>query len=215
MTLEIPLVSSTSYCPLKKVNRSLTGTEHGHSNSFIANAQVLLLAAGYLHRLQPVELYALGRSSLYLNAVSNRLAASSTKSRFLGMIAGMAISELVEPAGKAMKFDLDGFDSEEAEWYMSLTRFDDKMSSIQDFHILESGKEKISKPKKTSKAKVTWGPSSIQRESSKIVAIEEIIDDDAEDEDEEFMPYAKPDSDASDSEDDPTLVQRGKLTAPV
>lgn len=131
------------------------------------------------------------------------------------MIVGMAISDLVEPAGKAMKFDLEGFDTEEAEWYLSLTKVDDKMSSIQDLQRLEPGKEKISKPAKTYKPKVAWAPSPIQRESSKIVAIEEIIDDDVEDEEDEFMPYAKPDSDASDSEDDPTLVQRGKPTAPV
>ncbi|KAI7976913.1 hypothetical protein EIK77_010144 [Talaromyces pinophilus] len=131
------------------------------------------------------------------------------------MIVGMAISDLVEPAGKAMKFDLEGFDTEEAEWYLGLTRVDDKMSSIQALQELEPGKEKISKSAKTSKPKVAWAPASIQRESSKIVAIEEIMDDDVEDEEDEFMPYAKPDSDASDSEDDPTLVQRGKPTAPV
>lgn len=134
------------------------------------------------------------------------------------MIVGMAISELVEPAGNAMKFDLEGFDTEEIEWYLGLTRVDDKMSSIQDLQKLEPGKQGTSKikPLKTLKPKVAWAPSSaIQRESSKIVAIEEITDDDSEDEEEEFMPYAKPDSDASDSEDDPTLVQRGKPTAPV
>lgn len=133
------------------------------------------------------------------------------------MIVGMAISELVEPPGKMMKFDLEGFDSGDVQWYLGLTRVDDKISSIQDLHQLDFGREKISQPKKTSEAKVAWAPSSVQRESSKIVAIEEIIDDDddAEDEEEEFMPYAKPDSDASDSEDDPTLVQRGKVTAPV
>jgi telomere length regulation protein len=131
------------------------------------------------------------------------------------MIVGMGISDLVEPAGKAMKFDLEGFDGEETEWYLALTRVDDKIGSIQDLQKFDSEKEKISKPAKTSKPKVAWAPSSIQRESSKIVAIEEIIDDDDEDEEEEFMPYDKPDSDASDSEDDPTLVQRGKPTAPV
>lgn len=114
-----------------------------------------------------------------------------------------------------MKFDLEGFDSEEVEWYLGLARVDDKISSIQDLLELEPGKENISKPAKTSKPKVAWAPSPIQRESSKIVAIEEIMDDDVEDEEDEFMPYAKPDSDASDSEDDPTLVQRGKPTAPV
>lgn len=182
----------------------------------VANAQILLLTAGYLQRLQSAELYAIGRSSLYLNAVSNRLAASSTKSRFLGMIVGMAISELVEPAGKTMKFDLEGFDSRDVEWYLGLTRVDDKMSSIQDLYRLDVGREEISNLKKTSKAKVALTPSSVQRESSKIVSIEEIVnDDDAEEEEEEFMPYSKPDSDASDSEDDPTLVQRGKPTAPV
>lgn len=116
-----------------------------------------------------------------------------------------------------MKFDLEGFDAEEVEWYLGLTSIDDKMSSVQDLQELGPGKQKTSKSMKTPKPKVAWAPSPGQRESSKIVAIEEISDDDddAEDEEEEFLPYAKPDSDASDSEDDPTLVQRGKPTAPV
>ncbi|EED13225.1 conserved hypothetical protein [Talaromyces stipitatus ATCC 10500] len=187
-----------------------------------ANAQILLLAAGYLHRLQPSELYVIGRSSLYLNAVSNRLAASATRARFLGMIVGMAVSELVEPAGKAMKFDLEGFDDEEAEWYLGLTRVEDKMSSIHDLQKLEPENQRPSKPVETLRPKVVpvkHPPSSaIQRERSKIVAIEEISDEDDEDDEEEedeFMPYAKPDSDASDSEEDTTLVQRGKPSAPV
>ena len=56
----------------------------------------------------------IGRSSIFLGSISNRLAASSTRARFLGLIVGTAISELVEQPGKAMKFDLQEMESEEA-----------------------------------------------------------------------------------------------------
>lgn len=114
-----------------------------------------------------------------------------------------------------MKFDLEGFDTDEAEWYLGLSKVNDKMSSIQDLQKLEPGKQQISKPLEASRPKGPRVKRPIQSENSKIVAIEEIIDDDDENEEDEFMPYAKPDSDASDSEEDPTLVQRGKPTAPV
>lgn len=192
------------------------------TNTFfsLANAQVLLLAAGHLQKLQPAELHATGRSSLYLNAVSNRLAASSTRARFLGMVVGMAISNLVEPTGKAMKFDLEEFETEEVDWYLGLTSVIDKIGSVQDLGSLTLENRKLRGPGKPLKPQVeqikrTPPRAAIRKESSKIVAIEEVSDDDIDMSEDEFIPYAKPDSDASDSEDDPTLVQRNKPTAPV
>lgn len=188
-------------------------------NATTANAQVLLLAAGYLQRIQPTELYTIGRSSLYLNAVSNRLAASSTRARFLGMVVGMAISSLVEPPGKALKFELEGPEKEEAEWYLGLTGVDDRLGSIEDLQSLNMESGKASEALETVRPKSTRlshpRASAVQKERSKVVAIEEISDEDLSMEDEDFIPYAKPDSDASDSEEDPTLVQRSKPTAPV
>jgi telomere length regulation protein len=134
------------------------------------------------------------------------------------MVVGMAISNLVEPTDKAMKFDLEEFETEEAEWYLGLTRIDDKMGSIKDLRDLAAEKGKLREPRQSVKSKVGKinRPSpTIQRERLKIVAIEEVSDDDIDMKEDEFIPYAKPDSDASDSEEDPTLVQRGKPTAPV
>ncbi|KAG9750242.1 hypothetical protein KCU75_g13636, partial [Aureobasidium melanogenum] len=64
-----------------------------------ACAQVLLLLAGYAHRAQPMSLFIMARSSAHLNGMSNRLNSSSPRARFLGMIVGMAISDLVDKPG--------------------------------------------------------------------------------------------------------------------
>ena len=57
-------------------------------------------------------------------------------------------------------------------------------------------------------------PPTPSQQASKIISIEE-IDDEAEDENDGIMTYGKPDSDAEDSDDDPTLITRNKPTAPV
>lgn len=216
----IALASNIPYCSLKRVSQQSFAKLMALSiNAVVANAQVILLAAGFLQRLQPTELHTIGRSSLYLNAVSNRLAASSTRARFLGMVVGVAISNLVEPPGKGLKFEFEGLENEEAEWYLRLPRLDDRLGSIRDLHGPDIEAGKVGETLETARPKtvrLNRTPASTgQRERSKIVAIEEISDDDLSMEDEDFIPYAKPDSDASDSEDDPTLVQRGKPTAPV
>lgn len=184
---------------------------------FIANAQILLLAAGYLHRSQPTEVESVTRSSIYLNAVSNRLAASSSRARFLGMVVGMAISELVEAPGKGLKFDLEGLETEEAQWYLNLTRVRDKIGSISDLKRSKHGEAENPKQTTANHPRLSRPPKSVNtRPTARIVAIEEIEDDEDEnEEDDEFIPYEKPDSDASDTEEDPTLIQRGKPTAPV
>src|SRR5689334_13928054 len=95
------------------------------------------------------------------------------------MVAGMAISNLVEPTDKAMKFDLEGFETEEAEWYLGLTRIDDKIGSIKDLRGLAPEKGKIREPRVKPKVEKINRPSpTIQRQRSKIVAIEEVSDDD-------------------------------------
>lgn len=182
-----------------------------------ANAQVILLAAGYVHRSQPSELVDVGKSGVYLNAVSNRLAATSPRSRFLGMVVAMEISALVDGPEKAMKFDIEEMDSEEAKWYRSLTGIEDSVGAIQD---LSDWKE-TSAPQEAKKdiqgfstKRRAGNASHAHVHTSKIVAIEEVSTEDEEDE-EDLMSYEKPDSDASDSEDDPTLIQRSKPTAPV
>lgn len=158
----------------------------------------------------------IGRSSIFLNAVSNRLAASSTRARFLGMTVGTAISELIEQPGKGMKFDLPEMKSEEATWYLDLMKRKDTLGSLDS---LRSQDKSTSQNLAAKKAERPTAPAQKQgnQSRSKVVAIEEINESENEDdeEDEDLIPYEKPDDDLSDDDEDPTLVQRNKPTPPV
>lgn len=153
----------------------------------------------------------IGRSGIFLNSISNRLAAASTKSRFMGMIVGTGISQLIEQPGKGLRFDLEEMESGEAEWYLNLTKTEDELGPL-DF--IKSQKVAPSAQKlgegPSLKAVVNRQPRRNQR--SKIVAIEEIDDDEEEAEE---IPYEGPDYDGSDSDDDPTLANRQRPTPPV
>ena len=180
----------------------------------LANTQVLLLAAGYLKRLDPNAIMEIGRSSAFLNTVSNRLAASSSKARFLAMIIGMSISQLIEQPGKAMKFDLEEMEGDEALWYFNMVNTQDSVGPLESIMPTDSA-SKAQQPAKSSptSARATRKP---PPRTAKIVAIEEIVSENEEpEENEELIPYEKPDEDPYDSDEDPTLVQRNKPTAPV
>jgi telomere length regulation protein len=182
------------------------------------HTQDLLLMLGSMHRNNKNTFKNMARSSLYINAVSNRLSASSTRSQFLGMVVGTAISELVDDADKRMKFDIEELNSEESKWYKGLIKVQDTVGTLDQLKDTKAAqvtalplrsKSKIA-AKTASKAK----DNVIKPGTSKIVAIEE-LDDLESDEDDDLPTYEKPDSDAEDSEDDPTLIQRNKPTAPV
>ncbi|KAF7157174.1 hypothetical protein CNMCM6106_002256 [Aspergillus hiratsukae] len=191
---------------------------HALISSQEANAQVVLLAAGCLQRLNPFAVKDAGRSSIFLNAISNRLAASSSKARLLGMIIGTAISQLIEEPGKAMKFDLEEMESDEAVWYLDLVKKADRVGSLD--HIKLSKDQSHKEPRLQAQgpsSSRTAGARASNAQSVKIVSIEEIGDseNDESEEDDDLIPYEKPDEDPSDSDDDPTLVQRNKPTPPV
>lgn len=177
------------------------------------NTQVLLVVAGYIHRSDPKQLAGLAGSSTYLNAISNRLSASLPRSTILGMIVGTAISELVDPKERQMNFDSEDVRSDEGQWYRNLTRVRDPIGSISDMKAAVSASKK---KKSRSEAEINNSkPSKTVAHSkpgSKIVSIEEI---ETSSEDDDLPVYEKPDSDPSDSDDDPTLVQRDKPSAPV
>lgn len=176
------------------------------------NAQVLLIVAGYVHRSDPQQLAELARSSTYLNAISNRLAASLPRSTILGMIVGTAVSELVDAKEKQMNFAAEEVESAEGQWYRTLTRLEDTVGSISDMKTEST----LSKMKNLSpKAEAKLSKSFVQpAPSSKIVSIEE-IESGSDSEEDDLPRYEKPDSDASDSDEDPTLVQRDRPSAPV
>lgn len=179
------------------------------------NAQILLLLAGYAYRADKSSLAALSRSSVYLKAISNHLAASSTKSRSLGMVVGSSISELLDEPGKRLNFGAE--DSKDIDWsfYKILLDVKDKMGNVADLQI--DFKSPNVPAHTLTKASATRNATSNGRKapaSSKVVKIEEIYSE-SESESEDNLPiYAKPDSDPSDDED-PELIVRNKPTAPV
>lgn len=134
------------------------------------------------------------------------------------MIIGTGMSELIEEPGKAMKFDLEEMQSEEALWYLSLTKACDKIGSPESIKSLQKTQPTTQKPAQEARSHQSRTPDvrSSRPQTSKIVAIEEIDDSGEEtDEDVDLIPYEKPDDDAEDDDEDPTLVQRNKPTAPV
>jgi len=174
------------------------------------------MLAGYAYRVDPKYLMTLSRSSVYLNAISSRLAASSERARFLGMVVGHAISELVDHVDKRMKFSAEDMSGSDGKWYRGLTSVNDAIGSISDLKPpqLSSTKSLATRTKPAigdgKQAKAT----SFAKASFKIISIEE-IDGSSESEAEDLPMYEKPDSDPSDEDEDPTLVQRDRPTAPV
>lgn len=179
------------------------------------NAQILLMLAGYAFRSDEASVLHLSRSSIYLNAVSNRLAASSQRARFLGMVFGTALSELVDPKEKRMAFSVDEMNSSDGQWYRSLTKVNDPVGSIEDLKSVSAPLTQLSiQPSKSLKTTSSAGPKTKVQPRSKVISIEE-IDDNSETEDEDLPMYEKPDSDPDDEDEDATLVQRNRPTAPV
>ncbi|KAL8645869.1 MAG: hypothetical protein Q9226_007099, partial [Calogaya cf. arnoldii] len=176
----------------------------------------LLLLIGYAHRKIPSYVADVSRSSPYLNAISNRLAASSHGVSVLGMYLGTALSRLVDPPEKRMNFGSEEMTSAQGQRYLSLTELRDPLGSITDLRHTEAKSELSIRTAKKPAAKeknsyLGNGKASI---GSKIISIEE-VDDGSESEEGDLPMYAKPDSDASDSDEDPTVIERNKPTAPV
>ncbi|ESZ99585.1 hypothetical protein SBOR_0030 [Sclerotinia borealis F-4128] len=179
------------------------------------HAQVLLLSAGYVRRMSPLRLTMIMRSGSHLSVVSNRLAASSPRARFLGMVIGEVLSGSVDKGENIMDFKLNDTKTPEAKWYKSLVNLSDTIGNLEP--LKSKFVPQTSKAAKAAKSKPASKPNSLKG-NSKIIAIEEIEDDDddqVESDDDGLTPYAKPDSDVEDSDEDPTLITRNKPTAPV
>ncbi|KAI4715505.1 hypothetical protein E4T48_08322 [Aureobasidium sp. EXF-10727] len=186
-----------------------------------ACAQILLLLAGYAHRAQPMSLFIMARSSAHLNGMSNRLNSSSPRARFLGMVVGMGISDLVDKAGSKMNFDIDDLKTAEAKWYQRLVKVDDKIGNYTDIkEIFGHNKVTEIKPTTTTNPRPSSKPAQTKPKPKPIIQEElqgprimEVLDDSEEDDD--LVPYAKPDSDPEDEDEDPTMINRDKAKAPV
>ncbi|KAH7034809.1 telomere length regulation protein [Microdochium trichocladiopsis] len=180
-----------------------------------AQAQVLLLAAGYVHSLAPIKLTLLLRSSAYLNTISNRIGASQNRSRVLGMVVGEALSGLVHDDKTRLNFKIDEVDTEDAQWYKSLVKIRDQVGPLDQLRETRaSSTSSRSKVKTKATRSIDKRPPVKPAQSGFI--IEEIEDDeDVEMEDPDLVPYAKPESDDEDSDEDPTMINRDKPKTPV
>ncbi|KAL9583796.1 MAG: hypothetical protein Q9203_004929, partial [Teloschistes exilis] len=172
---------------------------------------------GYAHRANSRHVSEMARSGPYLNAISNRLAASSSRASLLGMCVGTAVSELVDPVDRRMNFSSEEVTGSRGQHYLRLTKVHDSLGSIDDLRPAKgaavpqiSQNQKRLLVKGTQSSKDSKPPST----ESKIISIEE-IQSGSEYEDDDLPTYAKPDSDASDSDEDVTVVNRDKPTAPV
>lgn len=191
-------------------------------------AQALLITAGYVHRRSPMALLMSVRSSGHMQGVSNRLDASNSRARWLGMVVGTALSGLVDKAGSKLSFGTDDMQTPEAKRYMELVSINDQPGTLEGFAklVADTDKQRQAKlhkpvpprqlmPKINGKpifGPVRPPPIKVQTEVEG-AKVAEISDTDSDDDG--LTPYAKPDSDAEDSDEDATLVNRDKSRAPV
>ncbi|KAF2468184.1 uncharacterized protein BDR25DRAFT_290857 [Lindgomyces ingoldianus] len=184
-----------------------------------ALAQTLAISCGYVQRSVPMFLTMTAKSSYHVAGMSNRIGASSPRARYLGMAVGTAISRIVDKPELQLKFDLEGNEAVEAKWYQRLTQVDDRIGSIKDLkarELMSAPREKSPDQRKylsstEGTVKASDKPTITEINGPRIV---EILSD-PEDEDDDLIPYAKPDSDPEDDGDDPEMLDRKKLTAPA
>ncbi|KAF5006167.1 hypothetical protein FDECE_7442 [Fusarium decemcellulare] len=181
------------------------------------HTQILLLSAGYVHRISPLKLTLLLRSSTYMSTISNRIGATQTRAQFLGLVVGESLSALIDDSKKKLDFKMEETDTEEAQYLKSLTKVSDEIGPIDPI-LSDPGLNAEPQPRKP-----TATPKSAQKkpkqkkkplimESKPKAIIEEV--DSSDEEDDDLAPYSK-DSDPEDSDEDATLVQRNKPKPPV
>ncbi|RMJ15502.1 hypothetical protein CDV36_004784 [Fusarium kuroshium] len=181
------------------------------------HTQVLLLAAGYVHRLSPIKLTLLMRMGSYMTTISNRIGSSQARAQFLGLVVGESLSALIDDNKKRLDFKMEETETEEARQLKNLTKVSDTIGPIDPI-LSDPTTETLTQPRKsTTKPKP---PQKKQKQKKKpLIAevkpkaiIEEIGSSD--DEDDDLAPYSK-DSDPEDSDDDATLVERNRPKPPV
>jgi telomere length regulation protein len=176
------------------------------------------MACGYVHRKQPMFLFTIAKSSSQMHGVSNRLNSTSPRARWLGMIVSMTISALTDRKENQLVFTDEAMETAEAKWYRQLVFVNDKVGRLDDIRkqrpirhemivLPEKEKTVYSQARKPAERNKT----ATQPSASSGLRIVELDSD----EDDELIPYAKPDSDPEDDDEDPTLVQRNKPKAPV
>ena len=173
-------------------------------------AQIILLVIGYLHRQHPASLKKDPIPSLTMNAVSNRLTSSIPRTRLLGMIVGVGMSQCVDQPGKVMDFHVEEMETEEVKEMLALTRVQD---SIGETTLLETVTAAPQHEARASKKRKITTTKPSQPERGKVMSIEEVETSSGDEDD--LVPYQKPMDDPEDSDEDPTLINRNKPKAPI
>ncbi|PHH69150.1 hypothetical protein CDD80_6979 [Ophiocordyceps camponoti-rufipedis] len=183
------------------------------------HTQVLLLSAGCVARLSPLKLAMLLKTGTYLRAISNRIAATQARARFLGMVVGESLSALSEGKAKKLDFHMEEMETDEADWLKGLCRTEDHVGpfdsltsstlSIPSTLPVSSTASTIPYRQAISRRKPKPRPTTSTPPPKAL--IEEINSSGDED---DLAPYPKG-SDPEDSDDDATLVQRNKPRPPV
>ena len=135
------------------------------------------------------------------------------------MVVGSAVSALVDSSDKRLTFDLDDSEIITVRWYKSLTRAPLILGSLDDMRALSAPRSppQTHQPRQHHQPtkRPTKRPETAKRDQpSKGPLIEDVTDVDAY-LNGLFMPHDKPDSDKEDSDEDPTLVDRQRPSAPV
>ena len=122
------------------------------------------------------------------------------------------MSSLIDAPDKRMKFDLEDMGSLDKQSYLDLLKDALSVGCLDDLKWFPGA---ISTTKK-SRTRVL--PSRKKQSSEKPTGLKtpivQEVDDDLDAED-DLPTYAKPDSDKEDEDEDPTVIQRNKPTAPV
>jgi telomere length regulation protein len=127
------------------------------------------------------------------------------------MVVGEALSGIVDKGDKRLNFKMEETDEDEGSWYKGLIEVSDGIG--QPDPLFKSLADIPQRKRETTKPASRAAPRPPPRPPQTGFIIEELSDEEAPDDD--IVPYAKPDSDAEDSDDDATLVRRDKPKAPV
>ena len=181
----------------------------------LAFAKIVLILIGAAHKKNPMSIFVLARSSMHTQGTSARLASSSPRVRFLGMAVAKAVSQLVDKPDQRVGFDFDGDEKPEFDYLDSLIKLEDTVGTIDDLPKMDS----VSTTASRTTASQSQGLKPLKLhdkpKKSKPVSKIQVIESEGESSDDELPTYGKPDSDASDSDDDPTTARRQKPKAPV
>ncbi len=208
--------SDTRQCCSKKVCGLQNGPSLADTDQLATVlAQTLILSAGYASRRAPTDLGSLLKSTTYPRTISNRLAAPQNRARFLGMVVGEALAELANSGKKKLDFGMKELDTDEAKWYKGLASVSDTVGSRTALRPPADTPRKGRKTTGAGRAKGLPTPPAKETapQATTGFVIEEVEDDESNDDG--LVPYAKPDSDTEDSDEDPTTIRRDKPKAPV